>query len=54
MLRYHELQPSKDSTRTNIPYSPPPSYYQPSNWATNQFFPTYQYLSQRTTMENHW
>ncbi|XP_075224611.1 uncharacterized protein LOC142326211 [Lycorma delicatula] len=54
ILSYHELQPSKDSSRNNIPYPSSSSYYQSSSWTPNNYYPSYQYIPQRTTMENHW
>lgn len=54
MLRYHELQPSKDSSRHSMSYQPPTyQLNQPSNWpSANQYYSSYpSYLTQRTPMD---
>lgn len=54
LLRYHELQPSKESR--NSFYQASTSSYQASTWNSSQYqyLPSYQYLQQQRTGESPW
>lgn len=54
LLRYHELQPSKESRNTF--YQASTSSYQASTWNSSQYqyLPSYQYLQQQRSGESAW